>query len=56
MNHWLKPKLDARTTEDLRLYATDDLRRLYHETRGDGFIRLRDGILTGDYAFDKPTR
>lgn len=42
-----KPKLDARNTEDLRLYTTDDLRHLYHEAEvGDALIRLRDGIIT----------
>jgi hypothetical protein len=42
-----KPKLDARNTEDLRLYSTDDLRHLYHQHAGDDStpIRLRDGII-----------
>jgi hypothetical protein len=43
-----KPKLEARSKEDLRLYSTDDLRHLYHEAKGSDStpIRLRDGIIT----------
>jgi hypothetical protein len=42
-----KPKLDARNTDDLRLYSTDDLRHLYHQHAGDDStaIALRDGII-----------
>jgi hypothetical protein len=39
------PKLDDRTREDLALYTTDDLRRLYQTETGE-LIRLRDSNLT----------
>lgn len=43
-----KPKLDARNVDDLRLYSTDDLRRLYQGAEGNdnALIRLRDGVVT----------
>lgn len=41
-----KPKLDSRTTDELRLYPTDDLRRRYQAAPGgeDPQIELRDGV------------
>jgi hypothetical protein len=40
-----RPKLDPQNAEDLRLYSTDDLRRLYQAPERDP-IRLRDGVVT----------
>ncbi len=42
-----KPKLDPRTREDIALYSTDQLRRLYHEGESE-LVRLRDGIPSRD--------
>lgn len=39
------PSLDARTREDVALYSTDDLRRLYQSEAGEP-IRLRDSLLS----------
>ncbi len=36
---------EGRNTLELKLYTTDDLRRLYQETSDDS-IRLRDGIVS----------
>lgn len=36
---------EGRNVRELRLYTTDDLRRLYQTTEGD-IIRLRDGIVS----------
>lgn len=36
---------EGRNVHELRLYAVDDLRRLYQSTEGD-IIRLRDGIVS----------
>lgn len=44
----LKPKLDPRNGEELRLYATDDLRHLYQTPEHGSLIRLRDGIVSRD--------
>ena len=43
-----KPKLDPRTREDIALYSTDDLRRLYHDEGKSELVRLRDGIPSRD--------
>lgn len=36
---------EGRNVQELKLYTTDDLRRLY-QTMEDDMIRLRDGIVT----------
>ena len=38
-------RLDKRTREDVALYSTDELRRLYQSEVGEP-IRLRDSVLT----------
>jgi hypothetical protein len=38
-------KLDKRTRDDVALYSTDDLRRLYQSEIGEP-IRLRDSLLS----------
>jgi hypothetical protein len=36
---------EGRNVRELKFYTTDDLRRLYQETKGD-VIKLHDGIVT----------
>jgi hypothetical protein len=43
-----RPKLDQRNREDIALYSTDDLRRLYREAENTKLVRLRDGIVSRD--------
>jgi hypothetical protein len=42
---WDMHRTEGRNARELKLYTTDDLRRLYQETN-DNSIRLRDGIVS----------
>ena len=42
---WDMHRTEGRNVRELKLYTTDDLRRLYQATNNDA-IRLRDGIVS----------
>jgi len=43
--YWIMQRKEGRNVQELELYTTDDLRRLYQMTNDDP-IRLRDGIVS----------